>query len=249
MGDGTVDTGNDNQNTVATKENVSQDVKDDSLLNSGNENKDDSLLGSASDAKTQEVLDAEKKLLETQDDQLSAEDKVKKDELVKADEKAKDEELLKNVPEKYEIKMPEGQELDKGLLEIIVPEFKNLKFNNEQAQAVAELLPKVDAYRAEQQKQAFDAFVVEQKEATIKALNEEYGANFKETALKYVAKARDTHFSKETLAKLSAAGFSNDLDLMRDMIKIGKKLSEDSLVSGKPASGEKSAADTFYDKK
>lgn len=244
-----VDTGTETKTTVETEASTEEKTTE-GLLDTGKEDASkDSLLESASDAKSQEVLDAEKELLEKPDDQLSAEDKVKKEALVKEKADAQEAEKLKDVPETYDIKMPEGQELDEGLLEIIAPEFKNLKFNNKQAQAVAELLPKVDAYRQEQQSKVFDAFIVEQKESTVKALSEEFGPNYKETALKYVAKARDNLYTKETIAKLKAAGLTNDLDLMRDMIKQGKSISEDSLVNGKPATGDKSAADTFYDKK
>jgi len=106
----------------------------------------------------------------------------------------------------------------------------------------------VDAYigiqkaQIESQETAFNKFVVDSKHETIEAL----GANYKQE-MAFAAKVKERYLSKETMEKLNASGLANDKDLISDLIKIGRDISEDKLVEGKRGEVKpKSPADVIY---
>ncbi|RPH41491.1 MAG: hypothetical protein EHM87_19600, partial [Burkholderiales bacterium] len=78
----------------------------------------------------------EKRLLETPEDKLNDADKVKKAELVKTKEV---EAKSKVVPEKYEIKVPEGMTLDQAFLDKVTPVFKKHNVTQAAAQEIADI--------------------------------------------------------------------------------------------------------------
>jgi hypothetical protein len=122
-------------------------------------------------AKTKADEDRRAKLSE---DERKAEDKVKAEE---AEKKAK-EAAKKIVPEKYDdFKLPEGMELDKEMMEVATPLFKELKFTQEEAQKVADLygakvvpmMLKRWQESMEQQKAAWHAETIANKEIKLDA--------------------------------------------------------------------------------
>lgn len=193
-----------------------------------------SVLDEAAKAAQEAQAAEEKRLLETPEDQLSDEDKSKKTELVKAKDEAKTkaeaDAKAKQAPEKYEFKAPEGMVLDQALIDEVTPVFKKLGLSQAQAQELADVYAKRLQAQADAQAQEFKKFQEDSKAETIKAL----GANYKEE-LVYVAKARDRFLSEETRSMLDASGLSNNKAFILDLIKLGKLISEDKIVSGKTA--------------
>jgi hypothetical protein len=181
-----------------------------------------------------------KRLLETPDDKLEEADKTKKAALI---EKNKAAEAAKGAPEKYEdFKVPEGFTLDKALVEKAAPVFKELGLSQEKAQKLVDFYSGMRAAEATAQAEAFKGFVEGLKQETIKTL----GANYKEE-LAFAAKSRDRFFSPATVEKLNASGLSNDKDLIADVIKLGKMISEDHVPGGPAASGgQKTPGQVLY---
>lgn len=188
-----------------------------------------------------------KRLLETPDDQLSEEDKSKKAAAVKAkedaDKAAQEKAKLDAVPKKYEFKPPEGFTLDQALVEQVTPLFKELKLSQGNAQKLVEFYAGQLKAISDAQAASFNKFVEDSKAETIKAL----GANYKEE-LAYAAKVKERFLSTETVEALNASGLANNKNLILDLIKIGKLVSETKLVEGPsaPAAGEQSPAKKLY---
>lgn len=188
-----------------------------------------SILDTAVDTQKQTE---EKRLLDSKTEDLSDEDKVKQAELLKANE-AK---VAKAVPEKYEVKVPDGFSKDMSLLNALTPAFKEIGITNEQAQKIADAyMPFFKEKEAEgrkmvqaEQEQNFKAFTESEKKNTLEKL----GSKATET-LAFVAKFRDAHLSKTTQEFLNASGLANNYDFIQDMAKFGRLISEDRLVDGK----------------
>lgn len=158
-----------------------------------------------------------------------------------------------STPETYTFQMPEGVQLDEKLVESVTPVLKEGKVSQETAQKLMDI--HVAQLKAAQ----------EQGQAAIKAMQEEQERNFKATVenwkqdsvkalgadseaqLALAAKAKDRLFSKETQELLDATGLGNNISLIRDFIRIGKSISEGTLVSGAsaPATGGATAASMY----
>lgn len=188
------------------------------------ESKDED-LNDADKAKKATLLKTkeEERLLNAKDEDLSAEDKTKKAEIIKAREAQK-----AGVPEKYEIKAPEGMEVDQGMVEAFTPVFKELKLTQEGVQKIADVYAQDQKKKAEAQEADFKKYKDDLYKETIEAL----GAKYKEQ-LAFVAKVRNRFLSEETQEALSAAGLSNLKSFVMDLIKIGQLISEDVIPGGK----------------
>lgn len=226
------------------------DPKDTLLSSAGQEENgagDGTVLDDAAKLAKEQQEAEEKRLLDADDSTLSAEDKAKKDEIVKAKTEAKAkadaDAKAKQVPDKYEFKVPEGMTLDTTLVDKVSPLFKELKLSQADAQKLADIYIEQQKAMVDVQSAAFQKFLKDSKDETIKAL----GANYK-ADLAYVAKVRDRFLSQETREMLDASGLSNNKALILDLIKIGKLISEDKLVSGRPAgaAAERSRAEIMY---
>jgi len=208
---------------------------------------DGTLLDQAGAEEKAAQLAEEKRILEADDRDLSPDERSKKVELVKAQEETKLADAAKAaaaaVPEKYEIKPPEGMQLDQAMMEKAAPLFKELKLSNEGAQKLANFYAATLGEIQQKQADAFKAFIDNAKTETIKAL----GANYKQE-LAYAAKVRDRFLSPETVETLNAVGLANDVNLIKDLIKLGKLISEDRLIEGKREvpNADKSAAEVMY---
>jgi hypothetical protein len=190
-----------------------------------------------------------KRILEADEKTLSPEDKTTREGLLKAKQEEVDKKAAeiraKGVPEKYELKPPEGTQLDAQALERVTPIFKKLGITNEQAQGLSD-------YYAQLQKDT-----VTKSAETLKTWNEQ---NVKDTMahpgikeeLKSVAKVKNM-LSPETIEALNASGIGNMKHFILDMAKVGKLFSEEHLVNdnttSKPNSGGESreeVAHKFY---
>ena len=201
---------------------------------------------SAEDKEAQEAED--KRILEAKDEDLKPEEKAKKAEILKAKEDA-DKAAKENVlPEKYIFKVPEGMALDEKLVEKITPILKE----GNVTQAVAQKLADAYADAAKEGQKAFEKvqednfnkFVDGLKAETLKEL----GTNAK-VELAAAAKARDRFASKELITKLNQSGLSNDKDMIKLFITIGKAISEHKVIEGAPAGagGGKDPIKILYD--
>lgn len=209
---------------------------------------DKSLMDEVTD-ETKIAEEAEsKRLLETPDDKLSAEDLPKKQELLKA--KAEAEKIAKEnvVPEKYEFKVPEGMVLDQEYADKASVIMK--KHGITQAAATelgtiaAEQIKKITAEKVKQDEVNFNNFVEDLKKETLKEL----GSNAK-TELAFAAKSRNRLASKGLIEKLNKSGLANDIDVIRHFISIGKAISEGKIIEGKSVgAGEPDPLTILYPK-
>lgn len=148
------------------------------------------------------------------------------------------------VPEKYDLKLPEGSQLDKTAIDRISTYAKEKGLSQDAAQ---ELLNRengaVEAHVAAQSKR-----LEEKRDEWAKAWEADKeigGAAFKENvelAKRVVERFGDT----ELRTALDQSGLGNHPALARLLVKIGKSMGDDKLVVGKTASGEKSLASMLY---
>lgn len=173
-----------------------------------------------------------KRLMEADDKTLSPEELQTKKALLDA----KQAELNKNVPEKYEVKLPEGLDQDTALLEKITPVFKELRITGEQAQKLVDVyaphfkeqMANLEKSIREASEENFNKFVSDERKNTMDKL----GSRAQEE-LVFAAKSRDRFLSKETQELLNAAGISNNYSFISDLIRMGKQISEAKLVEGR----------------
>lgn len=148
---------------------------------------------------------------------------------------AKPETLLgaeKIVPEKYELKMPDGSPLDKEAITRVESYAKANKLSNEEAQKLLEV--ENTAVKAFAEKAHAEA-------ETVKATWLEGSKNDKEIGGDNLAK--NVEVSHRVLDKfgspllkqiLNETGTGNHPELIRMLSRIGKEFSEDELIPGKP---------------
>lgn len=90
-----------------------------------------------------------------------------------------------------------------------------------------------------------EAEAVAQDEKWETELKTEFGSRFQEE-LSYVAKVRDTFFSKETMELFDAKHIGSNPSLLKDLIKIGKQISESKIVEGGSHQGGGADASKMY---
>lgn len=134
----------------------------------------------------------------------------------------------KAVPEKYEVKLPEGLTLDVKTLDAFSPIFKELGITNEGAQKLVDAyVPLIQSVIDQNRKESLDTYkkiVDEWKAETMKEL----GANSKEE-LASVGKLMNK-FGNDDLRKFfDDTGVGNNIHMVKLFAKIGKTISEDTL--------------------
>lgn len=147
---------------------------------------------------------------------------------------------------KYDLKLPEGSNLDNTWLEEWTNLAKEQKLSNEQAQKLLEKesLTVKSFFEAQQQQQQ------EQRNAwaeSVKADKEIGGEQLQANV--NLAKQALTKFGSEALMKeLEATGYGNHPEVIRVFAKIGKALNPQGLVTAGTQAGpqKKSLADVFY---
>ena len=184
----------------------------------------------------------EKRLLETPDDKLTAEEKTLKAALVKAKEDAtKDKEG--KAPEKYEdFKLPEGVQIfDAPLLEEAKVAFKELNLSQSKAQRLIDLQVKAAESLNKMNVEGFIKVKNEWKAETQKLL----GASWKADRVT-AGKAIEILGTPELRKMLIDTGVGNHPELVKFFIEAGKLVSEDTLVNGKRKTLPKSDGELFY---
>ena len=132
------------------------------------------------------------------------------------------------VPETYELKMPEGVELDQAATTEFTAIAKELKLDQEAAQKLAD----IGAKMAQRQVEAH-AQLVETWTEQVKTDKDIGGDNLAEN-LGVARKAIDTFGSPELKALLNSTGLGNHPEVVKLAFKVGKAISEDGFVSGAP---------------
>ena len=144
------------------------------------------------------------------------------------------------VPESYDLKMPEGVELDTAAAGEFTEIAKELKLTQEQAQKVADIGAKMAQRQAESH-----ANLVAQWTEQVKT-DKEIGGDKLAENLGIARKAIDTFGSPELKALLNSTGLGNHPEVVKLAFKVGKAISEDSFVTGKPKGAENDAAKTMF---
>ena len=152
------------------------------------------------------------------------------------------------VPEKYELTMPEGWSLDEEGLAELTPIMQKLKATNEQVQAVADLYVKRLSAAREAQLEADRA----QLAAWKKEIREdpEIGGTALDENLAAVSRVLSKYAGPEFVAYLDRSNLGNYPPFVKAMVKMAKDLSDDRFIpGGRGGSGGdpvKEAAELIY---
>ena len=145
-------------------------------------------------------------------------------------------------PESYEFKAPEGTQFDDAVIGAFSEVAKDLNLTQDQAQKVLDkMAPVIAARQAEQ----FQAARTEWAEAA--KTDKEFGGEKLTENLGTAKKALDALATPELRTLLNDSGMGNHPEVIRAFYRIGKAMSQDSIVVGRTPS-MKSAADVLYDK-
>lgn len=154
------------------------------------------------------------------------------------------------VPEKYELTMPEGWELDEKGLEELTPIMQKLKATNDQVQAVADIYVKRLAAAREAQLEA-DRRQVEAWKKEICDDPEIGGADLNGN-LATVSRVLAKYAGPEFVEFLDRSNLGNYPPFVKAMVKMAKDLSDDRFIpDGRAGSGGdpvKEAAELIYGK-
>jgi len=132
------------------------------------------------------------------------------------------------VPESYDLKMPEGVELDEAAASEFTAIAKELKLD----QAAAQKLADVGAKMAQRQVEAH-AKLVETWTEQVRT-DKEIGGDKLDENLGIARKAIDAFGSPELKALLNSTGLGSHPEVVKLAYKVGKAISEDRFVSGAP---------------
>jgi len=145
-------------------------------------------------------------------------------------------------PEKYEFKAPEGAgELASGVLESFSTVAKELNLPQDQAQKVIDAM--APAIAANQAKQIEAARTQWADEARADA---EFGGDHLQENLAHAKRAMDTFATPKLKELLDTSGLGNHPELIRFMVRAGKAIGEDQLVTGSQAGAASHDAKRLY---
>lgn len=175
-------------------------------------------------------------------------------------EKKPDAKAAVGVPEKYEFKAPEGQQLDAKAIEAITPLFKELGLTNDQAQKLVDFDTKRQSEAENNANRQYEDTRLGWRNEVIKdrdlgdgkaGLKSEAKANI-DRAMQAIGDSKAIDAFKEAM-DLTGAG--DNPAVLRVMNTLGKLLSEGTAVRGAgpaatgqiaPGAGPKSAASALY---
>jgi hypothetical protein len=149
------------------------------------------------------------------------------------------------VPEKYDLKLPEGSQLDGSVVERIAAEAKQQGLSNEQAQAILERENKAVATFVEGQKSQMQVKVEAWKNEV--QVDKELGGNELPKNLEHAKRVVDKYASPAFKQILNETGLGNHPELVRVFARIGKEMAEDSLVlPGTSGTGKQSIEERLW---
>ena len=234
--------------TVTTETTPTESAVQETLLSKADQpvvSENESVLDTAG-AEEKAAREAEnKRILEADETTLTPEEKTTKEGLVKAKQEAADKAVAeikaKGVPEKYDIKPPEGFTFDEKLAAEVTPIFKEAGLTNAQAQKMVDYHAKWQTQQATRSEEITKKWNEDNIKETLTAL----GSNAK-SELAYVGKVK-AMLSPETIEAFNASGIGNMKNFIYDMAKIGRLFSEEHLVNDKKsAAPAKSDAEILY---
>jgi hypothetical protein len=146
-------------------------------------------------------------------------------------------------PEKYEpFVAPEGTAIDATVLTQFEEAARELNLPQDKAQ---QLIDKMAPAMAQQQAAQMQQLSQDWQAAA--SADKEYGGDKLAENLGYATKAVDTFASPELKTMLRETGLGNHPELVRFMVRAGKAISEDKIVTGgAPATANRSAAEVLY---
>jgi hypothetical protein len=159
------------------------------------------------------------------------------------------------VPEdgKYDLKMPEGVEIDQALLDALGPEFKEFGLTTKQAQKLADKFVESQQAKAKQQAETWGKTVSGWAEEA--KADEEIGGDKWSDTVKHATSAIDKYGTPALKEYLDSTGGGNHPEVIRLASKLGAriaeleaKISEDDPGEGEAAGGKvaNDAASTLY---
>jgi len=144
------------------------------------------------------------------------------------------------LPEKYEIKMADGVEMDAKLYEVAAPIFKEHKMSPAQAQAMTDLYTKVQGDAIAQHSAMVSGWLDEAKKDP-----EIGGAKYEENVGR--AGAAFQAFGNERLMQIfDTYGLGNNPDVLRCFARIGNAMGEGATILPGSGTGRVSDAQAFY---
>lgn len=146
----------------------------------------------------------------------------------KTDAEAKPPERV--VPDKYEFTAPEGVTLDAEALGEFEGMAKELKLTQEEAQKVADIGPKMMAKWQAKQAEAIQTAAAEW--AATATADKEYGGEKLTESLATAKKALTAFGTPELQTLLNDSRLGNHPEVIRFMVRAGKAISEDRMVTG-----------------
>lgn len=132
------------------------------------------------------------------------------------------------VPEAYDLKMPDGVELDQAATTEFTAIAKELKLDQAAAQKLADIGAKMAQRQADAHAQLVETWTEQVK------TDKELGGDKLAENLGVARKAIDTFGSPELKALLNSTGLGNHPEVVKLAFKVGKAISEDRFVSGAP---------------
>lgn len=145
------------------------------------------------------------------------------------------------VPENYDLKMPEGVELDKAAADEFTAIAKELKLPADAAQKLADVGAKMAQRQVENH-----AKLVESWTESVKT-DKEIGGDKLAENLGIARKALDQFGTPELKDVLNMTGFGNHPAVIKAFYKIGKAISEDGFVKGStPSAGPTDIAKRMF---
>lgn len=154
----------------------------------------------------------------------------------------------KVIPEKYDLKLPEGSRLDADHLETLSALAKERKLTNAEAQDILERDHAVLSAFEDRQRQ--EAEVMKDEWAKAALSDKEYGGEKYKESITLAKRVIDQFGSNALKEQLNRSGLGNHPELIRLMVRIGKEISAGSLVVSKGEKPpEKTAGEIFYGSK
>lgn len=151
----------------------------------------------------------------------------------------------KAAPEKYELAAPEGVKLDTELLGEFEGLARELDLTQEAAQKVTDIGAKLAQKWATQQAELIQTAAAEW--ATASRTDKEFGGDKLAENLAVGEKALDAFGSPELRTLLKESRFGNHPEVIRFMVRAGRAISEDRMVTGGAGpTGEQSLAQRMY---
>lgn len=145
-----------------------------------------------------------------------------------------------DVPETYELEMPEGVQIDTVAADEFISIAKELKLSKENAQKVAD----VGAKMAQRQAEAHQAQVTKWIESV--KTDKDIGGDALNENLAVARKAIDSFGTPELKDLFNQWGIGNHPEVVKFAVKVGKAISDDGFVRGGNTSTPKTAAEIMY---